>query len=287
MNLLRLLAYTRIPGNILSFWLRRTIRWSRGTPRLINEPKEQLFSYLSEDQFKAERRAEELNRQFHLAPLEKHSPASLYRQNLYQLDLLELATQGLDICPKHKNVIKAVDVGSQDWRYVFALERWLRFRCGNGTQQVYLDGVELDGYEILADLYSRFDYATLYANQTGNPHLHYLVTDFLMYQKAEQDVVFIFYPIVLRYQILLWGLPLSCFTPDTLLAHAAQLTHPGGWIIIFCHTILEHEAVLTLAASNSNLRLAREGKAESNLLDFQDEANDTRFSIWQRIESVG
>lgn len=287
MNLLRLLAYTRIPGNILSFWLRRTIRWSRGTPQLINEPKEQLFSYLSEDQFKAERRAEELNRQFHLAPLEKHSPASLYRQNLYQLDLLELATQGLDIRPKQKNVIKAVDVGSQDWRYVFALERWLRFRCGNGTQQVHLDGVELDGYEILADLCSRFDYATLYANQTGNPHLHYLVTDFLMYQKAEQDVVFIFYPIVLRYQILLWGLPLSYFTPDTLLAHAAQLTHPGGWIIIFCHTIQEHEAVLTLAASNSNLRLAREGKAESHLLDFQDETNDTRFSIWQRIESVG
>ena len=285
MNLLRLLAYTRIPGNILSFWLRRTIRWSRGTPRLINEPKEQLFSYLSEDRHKAERRAKELNRQFHLSQLEKHSPASLYRQNLYQLDLLEQATQSLDIPPcKKKSLIKAVDVGSQDWRYVFALERWLRFRCSNGAMQVHLDGVELDGYEILSDLYSRADYARMYAKQTGNPDVRYLIADYLQYQKSENDFTFIFYPIVLRYQILLWGLPLTCFTPDKLLAHAAQLTRPGGWIIIFCHNIREHEAVLTLAASNSNLRLVREGKAESNLLDFQGEANDTRFSIWQRIE---
>ena len=284
MNLLRLLAYTRIPGNILSFWLRRTIRWPQRTPKLINEPKENLFSYLPEDQRQTEHRAEDLRQKYHLTPIAEHSPASLYRQNLYQLDLLELATQSLDIPEVNaKNMIKAVDVGSQDWRYVFALERWLRFRCGNGTQQVHLDGVELDGYEILADLYSRADYARMYARQTGNPDVRYLIADFLHYRELENDFVFIFYPIVLRYQILLWGLPLSCFAPDKLLTHAAQLTRPGGWIILFCHNIREHEEVLSLVKGNSNLRLVREGKAESNLLDFQGEPNDTRFSIWQKV----
>jgi len=89
-TLLPLLAYTRIPGNAFSFWVRQTLRWSRGTPTLANESKDDLFAYLQQGRRAAEARAAELQARYRLEPL------------------------GLSL-----------DGGAQDWCYVFALERWL------------------------------------------------------------------------------------------------------------------------------------------------------------------
>lgn len=316
-----LLAFTRIPGNAFSFWLRRTLRWSRGIPALSDEPKTDLFAYLevepadagllptaSREKENAEAREWELRKRYQLEPLRARSTVAVYRKNLYLLDILERAANGLDLPPRGngdlpkrngasptgngtrpcgKGALKAVDVGAQDWHYVFALERWLAL--GAGTQndsgadrEVILRGVELDGYGIYPDLRARCDYARAYAAQTGNPSVAYEVADLLDVAGADLDVITWFYPFVTRHHILLWGLPLRHFAPARLIEKAASMLRPGGWLVAFTHTSPEQEAFLALAHADGRLELVRAGEARSRLVDFHAEVEDRRFSLWRR-----
>ena len=173
-TLLPLLAYTRIPGNAFSFWVRKTLRWSRGTPALEHEAKDDLFAYLQEGRSEAESRAAELHARYQLEPLAQRSTAALYRKSLYLLRILEKAAIGLPVPSLDGSVVNALDVGAQDWCYVFALERWLQ--C-NSRVPVHLKGVELDGHARYADFHSRQEYARAYAEQTGNPEVRYEIGD--------------------------------------------------------------------------------------------------------------
>ena len=284
MKPLRLLAFVRIPGNAVSFWVRRTLRWSRGKPALRQEAKDDLFAYLSQGRGEAEARAKELHGRYALGPLAGRSTAALYRKNLSLLDDLETATKDLPLPSPGGGAIRALDVGSQDWYYVFALERWLDRLNRQAGVPVELTGVELDGYEVYGDFHSRRDYAAAYLEQTGNPRVRYLVADFLEVTVAGQDIVFIFYPLLLRYQLLLWGLPLRYFAPGRLLAHAAALTRPGGWLVVFCHCLREHEAMLELGGASDDYRLLRAGELSGNLVDSRGEEDDRRFSVWRKKE---
>jgi len=284
MKLLPLLAFTRIPGNAFSFFIRRMLRWSRGKSALYQESKDNLFAYLQESRSEAEERAVALHARYQLGPLAQLSTASLYRKNLYLLDTLEQATQGLPLPFCDSSIVKALDVGSQDWYYVFALERWLHWHNRNNDEPVELTGIELDGYEIYGDFHSRQDYAQAYVEQTGNQNVRYKISDFLKLREGEHDIIFIFYPFLLRYQLLLWGLPLRYFAPKKILLQAAALTRPGGWLVVFSHTLREHEVLLELCQAIGEYQLLREGQILSNLMDFHGETNDSRFSIWVKME---
>jgi len=285
MKLLHLLAFTRIPGNAFSFWLRRMLRRSNGKPTLLQEPKDNLFAYLNEGSGDAEEQAAALQDRYQLETLARLSSAPLYRKNLYLLDILEKATQGLPLPFRGSRPVKALDVGSQDWYYVFALERWLTVHKQGSVEPVKLTGVELDGFEMYADFHSRQDYALAYLEQTGNPEVQYTIGDILEYTDGEQDIIFIFYPFLLRYHLLLWGLPLRHFAPKSILAKAAALTRPGGWLVVLCHTLREHELLLGFGRTIGNLQLLRDGQVLSNLVDFHGEKNDCRFSIWEKTQN--
>jgi hypothetical protein len=280
MNLLRLLAFTRIPGNACSFLLRRMIRWSRGKAVFHQEPKDDLFAYLNGGRRDAEVRAAELSLRYDLEPLARLSTRSRYQKNLYLLDSLEKATRGLSLPFRENRGITAMDIGSQEWYYVFALERWLRKHNRSNREPVKLTGIELDAYELCAGFRSRIDYATAYAEQTGNPDVRYVVDDFRKRREQGHDILFLFYPLVLRYQQLLWGLPLHVFDPEGIVAHAAVSTRSCGWLVVFCHTIPEHKIFLDLCRKNGAFTLLREGEALSMLVDFYAKTRDRRFSIW-------
>jgi hypothetical protein len=299
-----MLAFSRIPGNAFSFWIRKTLRWSRGMPALPNENKENLFAYLAAGAAGAEAagaeaagagaagvveaRERELRERYRLAPLANASTRALYRKNLYLLDILEQACEGLPIpageddAPGKPGSLKALDVGSQDWHYVFALERWLRHANGGEARRVRLKGVEVDGYGIYADFRSRLDYARAYAAQTGNPDVAFEVGDFLKIQGGGYSLITLFYPFVTRHHLLLWGLPLRLFQPAGLLAKAAAMLRSGGWMLVFTHTRKEHELFLALGKSAGDFELAREGRALSRLVDFHEDVADRRFSVWRR-----
>ncbi|MDB5050204.1 MAG: hypothetical protein JWO30_3275 [Fibrobacteres bacterium] len=288
-----MLAFSRIPGNAFSFWIRKSLRWSRGMPSLPHEPKERLFSYLAAGEEAAcEARERELRGRYRLGPLADASTRALYRKNLYLLDILEKACEGLSIPTRENGHIAAMDVGSQDWHYVFALERWLRHanpteaeRVGAEAMRVSLKGVEVDGYGIYPDFRSRKDYAQAYMAQTENPDVAYEIGDFLKAGGGGYGLITLFYPFVTRHHLLLWGLPLRFFQPANLLAKAAALTRPGGWLLVFTHTLKEHALFLELAKGAGGYELVREGRALSPLVDFHEDVEDRRFSIWRAFIS--
>jgi hypothetical protein len=298
------LAYTRIPGNAFSFWIRRTLRWSRGMPVLPGEPKDDLFAYLdageegatapaargagagllsaaSPARARAEAREAELRGRYDLEPLRARSTAAVYRKIVYLLDLLERAAAGLDLPPAGDGPLRALDVGAQDWHYVFGLERWLS-RAGGARRRVSLRGIELDGHGIYPDFRSRRDYARAYAAQTGNPEAVYEVADLLEAEGGDLDVLTWFYPFVKPHHLLLWGLPLRHFRPARLIAKAAAMLKPGGWMLVAAHTGAEHDAFVELARAQGSLELIRAGEARSRLVDFHAETEERRFSIWRR-----
>ena len=286
-----MLAFSRIPGNAFSFWIRRTLRWSRGAPALPHEPKADLFDYLPKP---AEGQAREaaLRAQYRLQPLYDASTRALYRKNLYLIDILEQAAAGLPLpmaaarTGAESGTLEAMDVGSQDWHYAFGLERWLRFFGGAPAgRRVALRGVEVDGYGIYPDFRSRKDYAGAYVRQTGNSDVTYEVGDILDVGSgngAALDIVTIFYPFVTRHHLLLWGLPLRFFRPERLLEKAAELIRPGGWLLVFTHTLKEHELFVDLGKACGRFDLVREGNALSKLVDFHEDVEDRRFSVWLR-----
>ena len=266
----RLLAFTRIPGNALSFLIREVLHWSKGRPALWQEDKADLFRYLGSGEAAALERERALSLRYRLAPLKALSTAALYRKNLYLLDCLEQAASGLAPCgapgapltplePVAPEPIgsaaplRAADVGAQDWHYVFGLERWLRYGGDPAGRDVALTGIELDGHGIYPDFHSRADYARAYAEQTGNPSVRYLTGDFLRCPLEGLDLVTVFYPFVTRHALLLWGLPLRFFEPAGLLERAAAVTRPGGWLVVFCHTSEEQERFLALGHASGVL----------------------------------
>jgi hypothetical protein len=283
-----MLAFSRMPGNAFSFWIRRTLRWSRGRPVLPHEPKQDLFAYLDGAIRKqAADREADLRERYRLEPLARESTRALYRKNLYLIDILEEAARGLPIPVPSAilpalSALSALDVGSQDWHYVFGLERWLR-HGGGGDRRVSLRGVEVDGYGIYPDFRSRKDYAGAYAAQTGNPEVTYEVGDILDAAGSGLDLVTVFYPFVTRHHLLLWGLPLRLFSPARLAAKAASLLRTGGWLLVFTHTLKEHEAFLALGKGTGALELVKQGRALSNLVDFHEDVEDRRYSVWKRV----
>jgi hypothetical protein len=279
-----LLAFTRIPGNAFSFWIRQALHWSRGTPTLFQESKKNLFAYLPSGRQAAESSEIDFKKRYRLEPLALMSTAVLYRKNLYLLDTLEKAFTGLELPALHDGGWKALDVGSQDWHYVFGLERWLKYyQCPRG-RSVSLDGIELDGFGIYSDFHSRQDYAHVYAAQTENAEVRYRIGDFLKMPATDPrfDFISIFYPFVTRYQLLLWGLPLRFFSPPDFLAQSAGLLRSGGYLLVYCHTQREQDLFLELGRNSKSLTLLREGPAWSNLVDFHQDIEERRFSIWKR-----
>lgn len=276
-----MLAFSRIPGNAFSFWIRRTLRWSRGRPALPHEPKQDLFAYLEEPaRTRAAEREARLRERYRLEPLARESTRALYRKNLYLIDILEEAARDLPV--PDATALSALDVGSQDWHYAFGLERWLR-HGRDGDRCVSLRGVEVDGYGIYPDFRSRKDYAGAYAAQTGNPEVTYEVGDILDAAGSGLDLVTVFYPFVTRHHLLLWGLPLRLFRPARLAAKTAALLRPGGWLLVFTHTAKEHEAFLALGGKTAGLELVKQGRALSDLVDFHAEVEDRRYSVWRRV----
>ncbi|MDQ3002032.1 MAG: hypothetical protein M3Y08_12335 [Fibrobacterota bacterium] len=289
-----LLAFSRIPGNAFSFWIRQTLRWSRGRPKLSDEGKEGLFDYLAQadgsengpppplSMMEAGAKERALRERYHLDDLYRASTRALYRKNLYLIDILEKAAEGLPIPDRERREASALDIGSQDWHYVFALERWLRHGGGAEARRVSLKGVEVDGYGIYPDFRSRKDYALAYAAQTGNPEVTYEVRDFLRTEGGGRDIVTLFYPFVTRHHLLLWGLPLRYFQPARMMTKVASILKPGGWLLVFTHTLKEHRLYLELGRASGAFTLAKEGRALSALVDFHEDVEDRRFSVWRR-----
>jgi hypothetical protein len=274
------------PFNRVRFALRRALSFSRGAPRLTNEEKDALFDYLEGPaREKAEARAKDLAATYDLSRVHAHSTRAAMRENLYVLDLLDTHA-----APHMKGVRAAtvVDVGSKDFVYAPALFAFAE-HCVEAAPQ--LTGVELDGHVVYKDLRSRADHATAWAALAG-PTVRYRVQDFLAFTPEQQAaLVTIFYPFVTRFALLRWGLPVSEYRPEALLAHAVELLaeprgdgahDQGGVLVIVNHTHEERDLLRSLMAKNDRVALVHAAPVTCALVDYHQDVAERSVSVYVR-----
>jgi len=275
-------VYAFAPLNAAAFALRKKMAWSRGRVEHANEAKNDLFAYADEGSTSLALRERELRERYELARLFASSSCSDYRENLYLLDLLDRhagahARRAFGGQPR----IRALDVGSKDFRYAFGLAHWLRHGTGGPSRDVALTGIELDGHPIYADLHSRKDHADAYAREVDRATVDYLVKDVLEHEEREVDLVFLFFPFVLEYALLRWGLPRRCFLPQRILRHVRTLLRPGGLVVVMNHTEAEHRRQLELL-TDAGFDILSTARAESALVDYALDVPERTITIARR-----
>lgn len=267
------LLFALAPVNAATFSLRKTLSWSRGKVQLKHESKAGLFGF-SDRPALLEKREQELRATYRLAPLQGASTQHMYRENLYVLDLLDRHAAAV----KPTGIVRALDVGSQDFRYAFGLSRWL-----GPTSS--LTGIEIDGHQIYADLHSRKEHAEANAAQIDEGRASYEVADFLEHTEpsgtGSVDVISFFFPFVLEYALLRWGLPRRCFLPNRIFEHARSLLKPGGVVIVMNHTEAERKRQLEILAE-TGFEVLSSRPVESQLVDYAADVPERSLTIARR-----
>ncbi len=267
--------------NALSFATRRLIHWQRGIPQLRNEDKQALFSYLSGDERRSARaRAKTLLKRYQLGPLYERSTQPDYRDNLYLLDALDSLLGELSLPPGRP--VRALDVGAKNWCYVFGLERFLRLSGAAHGREVQLWGVEIDGFGIYPDFYSRADYAAAYVAQTGNDDVQFKVEDFLDTELPALDVVTLLFPFLSEEALVRWGLPLRMYAPEAIIAKSIDVLRPNGVLVVFNQTESERtrlgELLEPLAA-----RIESTCSLQSKLVHYHELASERWATAVRRL----
>lgn len=244
--------------NNLDFYLRKNIKFSRKGLKIANEDKNKLFSdgnlIVKEDEY---------NNEYNLKKIKNNSTKRNYLETLYTIDILKKTFNLNSI----KESAKILDIGSKNWFYAQGEYSYFAKHIKN----IELTGVELDGYRVYADFYSRKDYAEYYIKNLKNTK--YLV-DNLMNINEEYDYITWFLPFVAEAPLINWGLPLSEFQPEILLKKAYSLLKPNGKMLIVNQGISEFEIQKDLL-NKLSIPYDEIGKIESDFLEYQNE----RFAI--------
>lgn len=273
------LAFLKVPFNAVAFRARRLVGFRRGPPTLAHEPKDDLFAHVEDlaERARLEARERVLRERYELEPLAALSSRSVYRDNLYVLDLLDRAVPPAALEPSAP--LRALDVGSKDFRYAFALARWLASRARG---PISLLGIELDGHPVYPDLRSRADHAEAFAAQAERAvtgEVGYRVGDFLAAPERDRDVVFVFFPFVLRYALVRWGLPLGHFRPEAIFEHAAACLRAGGLLVVVNHTEEEHARQRQILEAVPAFEIVTSASAESALVDYGEQTEGRRLTV--------
>jgi hypothetical protein len=263
----------RSPFNALRYRVRRALAFRRGPPALRQESKHDLFDYLAgAERNRAEARAKELFARYRLAALAELSTRDDYRDNLYLLDALEQIVGAERPPPELARAAKVVDVGSKNFSYAFALERFFRHHRSSRGRPVALAGVEIDGHVIYRDFRARCDYAEAYVRQLANPEVTYQVADFFDLDHGPFNAVTLLFPFVQQTALLRWGLPLALFDPPRLVGKIDEVL-PAGWLVALSQTEEEHHALGELLGA-TRARILVRTRIVSKLVAYHEATED-------------
>ena len=116
----------------------------------------------------------------------------------------------------YQNNLSVLDIGSKNWSYVMGEYNYFK----NKSDNLFLDGVELDAYRLYYNFYSRYEVAKAYIK--GLEQVKYYPENLLNINKKYDYIIWLL-PFVTEYPLNRWGLPKKFFMPQTLLEHAHSI----------------------------------------------------------------
>lgn len=167
------------------------------------------------------------------ARFEQSLARSTALDNYAYLELLDRAFEAL--CIDRPRGGRVQDAGSASFRYAAALRAFFVPRT--------LVGVEVEGYRLLRDGYSRIDYARGYV--AALPQTRFVVANYSEFDEAAK-VVTMFFPFVTIAPLLAWRLPLKVFDPRAWFARAAANLVRGGLLVVVSHGDAEADVATEL-----------------------------------------
>lgn len=230
--------------NKIGYPARNTLKFTRRIKNLKNEPKDSLFQNQN-----LKNEEQRLIRTYDLEKFYHHSKILTYKENLYILKLLEDTFENFSI-HWQQDTLNILDIGSKNFSYATALHKFFVNYKTNTQRNVYLDGIEVDAYRIMADLHSRYDYAQYHIKNL--PHTRFIVEDLLNYTSKKYHFITWFLPFIIKKPLINWGLPAKYFQPEKMLEHTCKLLENGGIILIVNQSGIEKGTLLKLL---SNLKL--------------------------------
>jgi hypothetical protein len=143
------------------------------------------------------------------------------------------------------------DVGCRTFLFAPVIER----RLAAAGHEVELHGLELDAWRRFTDLRTRHDYGRFWASRVKRGRFHPIdVRDF----RQPLDVALLLNPFVKREPLLRWGLPLSAFAPEAIVAHLHQLLRPRGGLLLTSNPFEEELAITKRLCSAAGFRAEQE-----------------------------
>lgn len=255
-------------------------------PLLPHQDKAGWTAFLpAAERARAARRAERLRRRYGLDALQRRSTVAVFANNLALLERLEELGRGVALPGGAAEPLRALDVGSGDFHYATALQRFLSRHGGGPARAVDLLGCEVDGHGIYRDGHSRADHARAHAALASEPcgSVSFTVADAAELRLPPQDVVTLLFPFLTLYPLLRWGLPLSRWRPRRLLRRAVRALRPGGWLVVSNQTSAEFERLRALLEGQP-VELVRQVPFATDLVPQAERTADRVGSLWRRME---
>lgn len=141
---------------------------------------------------------------------------------LKRYDYLDILEQAWSAWERPRSVGGVMhDVGSSNFWYASVLQAFF--------QPNELTGVEVEGYRIYYNGYSRWDYARGYVHDL--PNTHFVIGDYARFEQ-QADVVTAWYPFVSPAPVLAWRMPLSLFSPLELFRRVALNLKANGLFVM-------------------------------------------------------
>jgi hypothetical protein len=164
--------------------------------------------------------------------------------NYEYLDILDRAWNKSGLARPAGGVV--CDIGCASFWYASTLQIFFAPR--------QLVGVEVEGYRLFKNGYTRIDYASGYLADVSNAR--FLVAD---YRRCElpADVITAWFPFVTPAALLAWRLPLSLLAPDQLLERVYHNLCVGGLFVMVNHGVAEAESAEKLCVAAGLARLLR------------------------------
>jgi hypothetical protein len=204
----------RLRSSYHALWYRlgEGLKWSRGLYR--ETPVEHLT------QFSGKRLARivVLQRRFDIRFEQQYSAVTAIKN----YDYLDILDQAWTFWGKPRPVGGLMhDVGSSNFWYARALHAFFAPDA--------LTGVEMEGYRIYSNGYSRWDYAQGYVADL--PRTSFKVIDYTHYADRAETII-TWFPFVSATPVLAWRMPLCALSPHALFRRVADNLRPAGLFVM-------------------------------------------------------